>query len=132
MNCTYKINRYKLSLLIISGMTALNTTFYIAFAFILQEKVKDYMWVLEQLLAVYQRLDLPDPIVNITDRDSGLILASHRVFPSTRNTLCTWHINKNVTANCKGAFATVEDWEKFFDVGGYSSNQYKFHANLFF
>lgn len=116
MDCTYKTNRYKLPLLVITGVTALNISFYIAFAFLLNETTKDYVWVLEQLRAVYQRLDLPDPVVNITDRDFGLILASHRVFPNTRHTLCTWHVDKNVTANCKGAFATEKDWNNFFAI----------------
>lgn len=116
MDCTYKTNSYKLPLLIINGVTGLNTTFYIAFAFIIKETMKDYIWVLEQLLAVYRRLHLRDPIVNITDRDAGLIAASHRVFSNTRYTLCGWHINKNVAANCKRAFITEEVWNNFYAV----------------
>jgi hypothetical protein len=116
MDCTYKTNRFKLPLLVISGVTALNTSFYIAFAFMLHETTTDYTWVLEQLKAVYRRLNLPDPEVNITDRDSGLILASHQVFPATRHILCIWHIDKNVLANCKGQFATEENWNDFQQV----------------
>ncbi len=88
MDCTYKTNRYKLPLLVISEVTALNTSFYIAFAFMLHETAEDYIWVLKQLNAVYRRLNINDPEVNITDRDSGLILASHRVFSTIRHTLC--------------------------------------------
>ncbi len=49
INCIYKINRYKLSLLVITGMIALNTNFYITFAFILNKTTKNYVWVLKQL-----------------------------------------------------------------------------------
>lgn len=42
MNSTYKTNRYKMPLLIISGQTAMNTNFYVAFCFLSQEKVNDY------------------------------------------------------------------------------------------
>lgn len=116
MDSTYKTNRYKLPLLIISGVTALNTSFYIAFGFILHETADDYIWVLEQLKAVYRKLNLDDPEVNVTDRDSGLILASHRVFTTTRHILCIWHIDKNVLANCKGQFAIEENWNNFQQV----------------
>ena len=43
MNPTYKTNRYKLPLLIISEVTTLNTSFYIAFGFILHETADDYV-----------------------------------------------------------------------------------------
>jgi len=109
MNSIYKTNCYKLSLLIISEVIALNISFYIAFDFILHEIVDNYIWVLEQLKAVYRRLNLDDPEVNVIDRDSGLILVSHRVFSTTRHILCIWHIDKNVLANCKDQFAIEEN-----------------------
>ncbi len=43
MNFTYKTNRYKLSLLIISEVIALNISFYIAFGFILHEIADDFI-----------------------------------------------------------------------------------------
>jgi len=43
MNCIYKINRYKLSLLVIFEITALNISFYIAFVFMLHEIADDYI-----------------------------------------------------------------------------------------
>ena len=42
MNSTYKTNRYKMPLLVISGQTALNINFYVAFCFMAQEKMIDY------------------------------------------------------------------------------------------
>lgn len=32
-------------------------------------------------------LDIPDPLVNITDRDSALLNAYYKVFPEVRNLL---------------------------------------------
>ena len=43
MDCIYKTNRYKMPFLIISGQTALNTNFYVAFCFLHQEKSADYL-----------------------------------------------------------------------------------------
>ena len=38
----YKINKYKISLVIVIGCTALNIIFYVNFAFIREEKTPDY------------------------------------------------------------------------------------------
>jgi hypothetical protein len=56
MNFTYKINRYKLSLLIIFEVIALNISFYIVFDFILHEIVNDFIWVLKLLEACLERV----------------------------------------------------------------------------
>lgn len=49
MDCTYKKNLYKLSLLVIVGHTCLGTTFYTGFAFLANEKEPAFVWVLETL-----------------------------------------------------------------------------------
>ena len=72
MDCTYKTNRYKMPLLIISGQTALNTNFYVAFCFLHQEKSADYLWALQKLHAIYSQLHLPWPTVIVTDMEKGM------------------------------------------------------------
>ena len=42
MNCTYKTNKYRLSLLVICGVTTINTTFYVIFCFLSSEYIDDY------------------------------------------------------------------------------------------
>ena len=42
INIIYKTNKYKLLLIIISGVTLLNTSYYIAFVFIFKETYKVY------------------------------------------------------------------------------------------
>ena len=113
MDCTYKTNRYKLPLLIISGQTALHTNFYVAFCFMAKEKQVDYEWTLGQLKSLYAQLQLPDPVVVVTDMERGLMNAVRLIFPNTNHLLCLWHINKNVTANCKKDFNTKEEWDDF-------------------
>lgn len=44
--CTYKTNKFKMPLLNVVGLTGLDTTFYIAFAFLKGEQEQDYIWVL--------------------------------------------------------------------------------------
>ena len=46
LDCTYKTNHYRMPLCVISGVTGLNTSFYIGFAFVSSETYTDYCWVL--------------------------------------------------------------------------------------
>ncbi len=43
MNCIYKINRYKMLLLIIIEIIALNIFFFIDFCFMTAKKISDYV-----------------------------------------------------------------------------------------
>ncbi len=47
MNCIYKINHYKMSLLIITEVITLNIFFFIKFCFMKVEKTVNYVWVLK-------------------------------------------------------------------------------------
>ena len=47
MDATYKINKYKLPLLVIIGVIVLNITFYVGFAFMSGENTENYTWVIE-------------------------------------------------------------------------------------
>ena len=80
MDCTYKTNRYKLPLISTMGTTALNTSFYVGFAFLRQERKEDYVWFLQQLKTLYRMLNISYPKVVVTDRDIGLMAAIYSVF----------------------------------------------------
>jgi len=114
MDCTYKTNRYKMPLLVITGVTALNTSFFVGFCFMAAEKTADYVWVLKQLKLLYTELDLPDPAVILTDCERGLINALRSVFRESSHLLCIWHIDKNVLVNCRKHFDTEEVWQTFY------------------
>ena len=43
LDCTYKTNHYRMPLCVISGVTSLNTSFYIGFAFLSSETYNDYL-----------------------------------------------------------------------------------------
>ncbi len=114
MDATYRTNRYKLPLLIITGVNALGGSFYMAFCFIAAEYFEDYLWALQQYRDMCVGLDIPDPLLNITDCELALIKAHYEVFPNSEHMLCGWHINRNVVANCKPSFYTKEDWVEFY------------------
>ena len=66
MDCMYKTNCFKLSLMVITRQTALHITFYVVFAFMAKETTPDYTWVMQQIKRLYSLLTLPDPFVIVT------------------------------------------------------------------
>ncbi|KAH9750386.1 protein FAR1-RELATED SEQUENCE [Citrus sinensis] len=111
MDCTYKVNKYKFSLLEIVGVTSTAMTFNVGFAYLESEREDNYIWALERLKTIMQDDILPTMIV--TDRELALMNAIEKIFPSATNLLCRWHISRNVLANCKKLFETNERWEAF-------------------
>ena len=112
MDTTYKTNRYKMPLFVITGVNTLNRTFYIGFAFIHKEKITTYEWVLQQLKELYQELHLSPPEIILTDHEKALIGGIRLVFTDTVLLLCLWHIQNNVASKCKHHF-NQDDWEAF-------------------
>jgi hypothetical protein len=108
-------NRFGLDIEPFRGVqTAINTIFYVAFAFMSQEKLVNYTWVLLQLKNLYVKLSLSFPVVMATDCEKALANAIRLEFPQTSHVFCIWHINNNVLINCKKAFNSKEAWETFF------------------
>ena len=73
------------------GITALGTSFYLAFAFLQEKTEQRYTWALQGIQEMYQGLAsgyTSGPDVMGTDRDLGLMAALTRVFPQTPNVLC--------------------------------------------
>ena len=114
LDCTYKTNHYRMPLCVISGVTGLNTSFYIGFAFLSSETYNDYLWVLSSLQQFYQEGNIPDPIFVGTDCEKALICALQDVMPSTKHAVCLWHVDKNVLTNCKPSFDIEESWQEFY------------------
>lgn len=119
---TYKSNKHQLPLLSLIGTTCLNSTFYSAFWFLLQEQKEDFTWFLTILRTLYRRLDLKDSKVIVTDWDAALMAVISKVFPHTTNLLCLWHINKCVQVEWKPVFQDAEnpeeEWQSFCEKWG--------------
>jgi hypothetical protein len=114
MNCIYKINKYKMSLMIIFDQIVLHKTFYVVFCFMTKKNQNDYVWILQQLKLLYQKLELSDLTIFVTDMKRELMNDRLLFFSDANHLLCTWHINNNVLINCKKSFFIKEAWEKFF------------------
>ncbi|KAL6541943.1 hypothetical protein OROGR_011429 [Orobanche gracilis] len=108
---TYKTNRYHLPFLEIVGLTSTNKTFCIAFAFIRNEKIDNFKWVLHCLIQTLEDYMLPRVIV--TDRDLALMEACRYVFPKASRILCRYHIFENIRKHHRPSFDSQTDWDKF-------------------
>ncbi len=114
MNCIYKINKYKLSLLVIVDHTSLSTIFYVDFAFLTRKTEKNFVWMLKTLQNYLKEKNIFISEVLMTNRDLKLINVSHSIFFTVKHLLCIWHVNKNVLTHCKSDFNIKEEWEKFY------------------
>lgn len=79
LDCTYRINRYKMSLLNIAGATGMNTTLQLALVFLCAEIEEDYTWALTSLQVMLSS-DGNSPSVIVTDRERALISACQTIF----------------------------------------------------
>ncbi len=131
MNCIYKTNKYKMFSMIIFDQIELHKIFYVAFCFMFKEKQNDYVWIIKQLKALYEKLKLSDSTIFVIDmkRDKistinwtsfvadmkkDLMNDCKLIFSSINHLLCIWHINNNVLMNCKKSFFIKEAWDVFF------------------
>ena len=145
MNFTYKINKYKISLLIIIEVTFSNIIFYVAFCFMKNENFDDYLWIMNVLIRLFDFFDILYLITTVIDDDKALSSALFRVFAKknhrVNHILCIWHINQNVIVNCKKYFLTMKEWMTFyerwkivvyFDIVAKLKDQYNFFHNDYF
>ncbi|XP_050908699.1 protein FAR-RED ELONGATED HYPOCOTYL 3-like [Lathyrus oleraceus] len=91
----YKINKYKLPLLEIIGVTFIKMTFSVGFVFLENGKGENVSWTLE-VCQVMLKDKKYMPKVIVTDRDITLMNSVAKVFPTSYTLLCRHHITKNV------------------------------------
>jgi hypothetical protein len=114
IDCIYKTNKYFMLLCIISEVIVLNIIFYINFAFFSSEITATFEWMLQQILEMYQELNIFNSLFIDTDCEINLINVISSVFFIVNHALCLWHVDKNVVKNCKKYFDDDESWKVFF------------------
>lgn len=117
-----KTNRYMMPLVAISGITASNSVFPAAFAFVREDDIDNYVWVLEQFLAlVYPQTDeavesdaLPQvPPVVAVPGNPNLQKSIHQVVPHW-TVLASWPSCKAEAFDVALRFEPEEDRQKLF------------------
>ena len=115
---TYKVIRFNMPLLQIGGLTGLHTNFSAAFALTSMEDEDSFFWALSQLKEMSEYHNFPSPLVIMSDYDKAFKNAAQKVFETSQQQLCVWHILKNVVHNIK------QKWEGALGdfAGGISEN----------
>ena len=83
------------------------------------EKIEDYQRLIRCVKELYIELNIPLPVVWLSDGDPGIPAAiASEISPHAVHLLCSWHIEKNVLQNCRKFFGGREDgnelWSQFF------------------
>ncbi|MCL7025726.1 hypothetical protein MKW94_019008 [Papaver nudicaule] len=111
IDCTYKNNRFGSPLLRIVGVTSTGKLFTVAFIFMEAETEDHYAWALTCLKRLFSPNTLPS--VFVTDGEHALVNAISTVFQQAEWLLCSSHVLKNVSENCKQYFETDDEFERF-------------------
>jgi hypothetical protein len=109
MDCTYKMNRFKMPLLHIVSFACIGATFTSAIAFLSAKTIEDYEWALNTYKGFMGNYL---PLAIVTDCELALMRATEITFPIAHKMLCRWHICKNMMAKHRIGF-TEEDWQTF-------------------
>ncbi|CAK8566772.1 unnamed protein product [Lathyrus sativus] len=94
LDSTYKTNKYTLPLFEMVGITSTEETYVVGFAFLEYEKEDNFKWALEVCQSLLKdQVEMPKAIV--TDRDTALMNAVSKVFPSSNALLCRYLSHPN-------------------------------------
>ncbi|XP_025640608.1 protein FAR1-RELATED SEQUENCE 5-like [Arachis hypogaea] len=93
---TYKKNRYRLLVVIFSGVNHHNQTVVFGVAIVSNEMKSTYVWLLKQLLIAMKGKTLTSVI---TDGHPSMAIAIQEVFSNAHHRLCAWHLMHNATSN---------------------------------
>ena len=104
-------NQYRMPLFEIVGLTLIDITFSMCFAYMEVGRVGNYAWAFGVLRSIIGKDALPD--VTMIDKELSLMKAINIVFANASYLLCKWHINKNVLTKCKKMFETKAKWDRF-------------------
>lgn len=101
-DCTYKTNKFGLPLLVCTGLTPSNKSYFCCAAFMQQEGEEDYVWALRAVKSMLEPTTAPDIVVS--DNEATLLNTKRVVFPNATRVICRWHVNRNIVKKCKREF----------------------------
>ena len=92
-----KTNKYNVPLMNVIRVTPLNDLFMAALCSARSETATGFNFVLTEVKAVYDKLEVAYPRVAFADKDNALRRSLLLIFPDMHRLLCLWHINKKHT-----------------------------------
>jgi len=95
IDATYRINKYKLPVVIFSGYTHKGRNCIFGIGIVNDEKETTYQWLFEKFFAAHNDL----PLFMVTDHDSSITAVIEKNYKSIIHLLCLWHIIQNFSKN---------------------------------
>lgn len=93
----YKMNKYNMSLIILTLITVCNKIFYVEFTFLFHEDCEYYDWLISHIKVVWVDVECLNSLKTaVTDKNEMLIEALEEELSLTKLLLYQWYINKNV------------------------------------
>ncbi|KAJ1411473.1 MULE transposase domain [Sesbania bispinosa] len=108
-DATYGKNKYRLPLVVFSGVNHHNRTTIFASAIVANETEETYIWLLRLFLEAMKG-KMPNSV--ITNGDLAMRNAIRVVFPRAHHRLCAWHLARNATSNV-GIPAFIKGFEHY-------------------
>lgn len=105
VNSTYKTNKYRLLLLKIVGVTSIEKTYSVGFAFLESEKRENVTWALEVCRTILKDKENRLKVI-VIDRDTTLMNSVAKVFHTSYALLSMYDITKNVRSRVKHVVET--------------------------
>lgn len=96
LDCTYKLNKWRMPLLDIVGIDAMGKTFFAGWALLIKEEIADYNWALNAFKNMIGQHTASKIKTLFTDKESALANACANVLPNAARLLCLWHIKMNI------------------------------------
>lgn len=101
MDCSYKMNKYKIPLLNIVSVTGFNKVLFVAQCWLPGETEADYVWAIYLLRLFIIEKNVAPPGLIVTDRDLAFMNAVGHVLAGIPAMVCRWHMNKTVVARAR-------------------------------
>ena len=89
MDATYNTNKQGLALALISGISSEGKNVILAAAFLKNETIENYQWLLRTLRDLNGGIE---PKTIMTDFDSSMCGGIESTFKNTNHLLCQWHM----------------------------------------
>ena len=95
IDATYRINKYKLPVVLFSGYTHKGRNCIFAIRIVNDEKESTYQWLFEKFFIAHQEL----PTFIVTGHDLALTAVIQENYKNVFHLLCLWHIIQNFSKN---------------------------------
>jgi len=95
MDSTYRVNKYKLPLSILSGFTHTGRICIFRIGILNNETKETFDWLLKEFFKIHAKL----PVILVSDHDLALESVLDNNYPMIKHIICSWHVDQSFNKN---------------------------------